>query len=385
LRRRSRRCRRRRDGRPSRRVSCRPGRTGRYRRSGLGGSRSASRRRCGRRRNRRIGRRRRQRRRGGPRRSCQRRGHGLSWRWRIRGGGRGGGRDSGLGRQRDWCVRLRRDRCPCDRSNRNLGGRQAPRLCHAHRRRNGSAGARRRRRLSPSLQGIAQQRNRRKRLRRNLAEQNRPERLPSFRLEGELAVELELPFDFEETLESPLSFVRRTCRRRLRESQANQALEERCRPIEEREARNPKILDGLEILALRECFPPCFESRLPKVRCLPNGRDAVEQKTGGEDRSPDAHGNAGAAVRSRRPFVQEPGPHFPYGGNGISTFVQVRTGCPFLRAGSKVQYCMTVTAASSRSGRTPRATSTCIARPVSEIWTRRTTVPPILASRAARG
>jgi hypothetical protein len=86
-----------------------------------------------------------------------------------------------------------------------------------------------------------------------------------------------LPFDIEETLESPLSFVRRAGRRRLRESQANQALEERCRTVEQREARNPKILDGLEILALRECFPPCFESRLPKVRCLREGCHTVEQ------------------------------------------------------------------------------------------------------------
>jgi len=122
-----------------------------------------------------------------------------------------------------------------------------------------------------------------------------------------------LPFDFEETLESPLSFVRRACRRRLHESQANQALEERCRTIEEREARNPKILDGLEILALRECFPPCFESRLSEVRCLRQSRHAVEQETGGEDRAADARWNAGVVSRSRRPLVQEPSPHFHFG------------------------------------------------------------------------
>jgi hypothetical protein len=122
-----------------------------------------------------------------------------------------------------------------------------------------------------------------------------------------------LPFDIEETLEGRPSFVRRACRRRLRESQASEALEERCRTVEQREARNPKILDGLEILALRECFAPRFESRLSKIHCLREGRHAEEQKTGGENRSPDAHWKVGVVSRSRRPLVQEPGPHFHNG------------------------------------------------------------------------
>ena len=86
-----------------------------------------------------------------------------------------------------------------------------------------------------------------------------------------------MPFDIEETLESRPSFVRRPCRRRLRESQASEALEERCRTVEQREARNPKILDGLEILALPESFAPRFEARLPEFRCLREGCHAVEQ------------------------------------------------------------------------------------------------------------
>jgi hypothetical protein len=124
---------------------------------------------------------------------------------------------------------------------------------------------------------------------------------------------VELPFDIEETLESRPPFVRRPCRRRLRESQASEALEERCRTVEQREARNSKILDGLEILALRESFAPRFEAGLPGVPCLPERRRALEQKTGGEDRPPDARWEVGAAARSRRPPVQEPGPHFHFG------------------------------------------------------------------------
>jgi hypothetical protein len=122
-----------------------------------------------------------------------------------------------------------------------------------------------------------------------------------------------LLFDIEETLEGHPSFVRRACRRRLRESQASEALEERCRTVDQREARNPKILDGLEILALREGFAPRLEARLPEVRCLRERRHALEQKTGGEDCSPDAHWKVGVVSRSRRPLVQEPRPHFHYG------------------------------------------------------------------------
>lgn len=142
----------------------------------------------------------------------------------------------------------------------------------------------------PPRQHSVKRRNRGKRCVRNLAQQYRLERLAFLGTEIGVAISRELAFHEKETLESCLPFLRRATGRRLRDRQKRKTLEESGWPIEQREARDPEILDCLEVALLRERLPPRFDARLPEIF---RGRDAcqaMEQKTDRKGRSQDLHG-----------------------------------------------------------------------------------------------
>jgi hypothetical protein len=143
--------------------------------------------------------------------------------------------------------------------------------------------------MPPRQHGV-KRRNRGKRRVRNLAQQDRLERLAFLGTEIGVAISLEFPFHEKETIESCLPFLRRASCRRLCDRQKGKTLEESGWLIEQREARDPEILDCLQVALPRERLPPRFDARLPEIF---RGRDAcraMEQKTDRKGRSQDLHG-----------------------------------------------------------------------------------------------
>jgi hypothetical protein len=90
---------------------------------------------------------------------------------------------------------------------------------------------------------LVKRRSRGKRRIWDLAQQYRLERLAFLRTEIGVAVSHKLPFHEKETLESRVPLLRRASGRRLRDRQKGKTLEESGWLIEQREARDPEVLD----------------------------------------------------------------------------------------------------------------------------------------------
>jgi hypothetical protein len=116
------------------------------------------------------------------------------------------------------------------------------------------------------------------------------ERLAFLGTEIGVAVSREFPIHEEETIESCLSFLRRASGRRLRDRQEGKTLEESGWLIEQREARDPEILDCLQVALPRERLPSRFDARLPEIFRRRDACRARKQKTDRKGRSQDPHG-----------------------------------------------------------------------------------------------
>jgi len=94
------------------------------------------------------------------------------------------------------------------------------------------------------------------------------------------------PLDLQDTLDRSLSLLGGPIRPALRDRQPDQALQERSRPVEQLEARDPKIVDRLARATLGQLRLASLQAGGCRSAALPrNGRPAApKQRRGQENR-----------------------------------------------------------------------------------------------------